>query len=94
MSTQPAAPPVREHERSAAFAFLGEFAYVIDVFVLVMIGAVWLIGGLAPFDSPVMSVVTVVCIVGVIVHQVWYRNHRVEIQHDARHRRDRERRGF
>lgn len=94
MSTPQTTSDRHMHELPSPLAFLGEFVYIVDLFVIAMMIAVFVIGGLSPFESPVMTVVTLLSIGVIVLHQIWYRRHRTEIERGAEHRHARERRGF
>lgn len=92
MSTHPVTR--RSHEPPFVLSFLGEFVYVVDLFVIGAVIAVAVIAGITPFDSPTMTGVTIVSLTIVALHQLWYRTHKDEIDKGPRRRHDRERRGF
>lgn len=85
--------PLHDHH-SHRGAAVGQFIYVIDALVLAAIAAVFVIGGLSPFESPVMTIVFLVSLAGVAVHHFWRVRNLEDIEHDPATRQDRERRGF
>jgi hypothetical protein len=75
-------------------AAVGEFIYVVDALILALVAAVFVIGGLSPFESPVMTVVTLLALAVVAVHHLWWMRNRADAERAETRRRGRERRGF
>ena len=72
----------------------GEFIFLVDAILVSMIGLVLVIGGINPFDSPLLTGLLIATALIMVGHHVWYARNRNVIDHDPVRQRARERRGF
>ena len=76
------------------FPSLADFLYVTVMLVVGLLCAVVLIGGINPFDSPLLTALLGLSAVASAVHHYYYSRHKYEIEHSRTRLAARERRGF
>jgi putative copper export protein len=76
------------------FPSLADFLYVTVMLVVGLLCAVVLIGGVNPFESPLLTAILGFSALAAAAHHMYYTRHRYEIEHSRTRLAARERRGF